>query len=226
MESDLMYGLRQPPRPLDGADSESDTEEEDPPMCPAGLFEHAESFFTTYLSVFARRPIQIFGLDENNRPRRPHCRRRRRRRIHWPERPRDTTHSDRLGRCSGGRRAAPRQSPACSGVKARHIPASWPVRLRAMHRCIGPEARKPGRFRFMPAFLSPLRLPHLPSAQHGIAQAVARIPSTTTEMPGVHAPPWTPQVHPRRWRALQARAAGRVRRGGLLRACACACARV
>ncbi len=42
-----MYGLRQPPRPLDGADSESDTEEEDPPMCPAGLFEHAEAFFTT-----------------------------------------------------------------------------------------------------------------------------------------------------------------------------------
>ena len=47
MEADLMYGLRQPPRPLDGADSESDTEEEDPPMCPAGLFEHAEAFFTT-----------------------------------------------------------------------------------------------------------------------------------------------------------------------------------
>jgi hypothetical protein len=50
------------------------------------------------------------------------------------------------------------------------------------------------RFRFSSAFLSPLRLPNLPASQHGIAQAVARIPSIGTEMVGVYSPPLTPQV--------------------------------
>ena len=141
-----------------------------------------------YQSVFARRPIVMFCLDENNRctrqpgtgPRTRGCHQ------HWP-RPAPAP-SPRI-RARSSQRHAPRSSTL--GSAWLRTPG---VRCRSAWQLCVVRVNSRRRFRFSSAFLSPLRLPNLPASQHGIAQAVARIPSIGTEMVGVYSPPLTPQV--------------------------------